>query len=89
MLKLDFIMPKQKKKSRKAGKRERSPSPQVSEPEPELLPTPTDEEVPEPTLSKNSTCDIAIPLHKQNPKRNRSKQMLFYLMLMKKEWLNG
>ncbi len=54
-------MPKQKKKSRKAGKRERSLIPQVSEPEPELLPTPTNEEVPEPTLSQDSTCDTAIP----------------------------
>ncbi len=73
MLKLDFIMPKQNKKSRKAGERERSLSPQVSEPEPELLPTPTDEEVPEPTLSQDSTCDTAIP-PSQTESKKRQKQ---------------
>ncbi len=54
-------MPKQKKKTRKARKRDRSPSPQASELEADLLlPTPIDDEVPEPILSQDSTCDTTI-----------------------------
>ncbi len=67
-------MPKQKKKTRKAMKRDRSPSLQVSEPAAELhLPTPTDDDVPEPTLSKDSTCDTAFP-PSQTDSKKRAKE---------------
>ncbi len=67
-------MPKQNMKTRKAGKRDRSPSPQVSEPEAELLlPTPTDDEVPDPTHSQDSTCDTVIP-PSQTDSKKRAKQ---------------
>ncbi len=67
-------MPKQKMKTKKAGKRDRSPSPQVSEPEAELLlPTPTNDEVPELTCSQDSTCDTAIP-PSQTDSKKRAKQ---------------
>ncbi len=61
-------------KTRKAGKRDMSPSPQVSKPEAELLlPTPTDDEVPEPTSSQASKCDTVIPLSQTDSKK-RAKQ---------------
>ncbi len=78
MLKLDFIMPKNKK-GRKTTKRDRSHSPAVSEcstdsqiPITTKEPTTTKEpevEVAEPTLSQESTGDTPIPPSQPDPKK--------------------